>query len=387
MREKIKSLFTALLFALGTSCVLLAPSAAQAQTYVRPSKGTPVTVFDVASVSTGVSTLTSAVFDTSAFVELQLDAVTTKTGTPLVTDVFNVSRLGRYVKLQALIDNTLPDPSITYLTLGAEAPADTFYEVRGPGARQVVMPNAPGRIESLKLVMTPLPYTTNQYTRPAKGNSIAVINRALASTGITFTASKPIDMRGFAAISVSVDYSSASCKYYVTPAIYGGASTNTNEMRVIATENAVRAAYSDTSYALNVPTNYISVRGTVTTRSSGSDCLVSVVITPLPYTVPTAGNPRAEATSITYQGTGQFFQASETKPYFRIENHGTGAVQCCPSTDGTSPGPYCPLILRAASGVTAGDGGSVVLQNFSGYIYCLSAVSGGTSIKVGVFSY
>lgn len=359
--------------------------------YVRPSKGAAITVFDKANPPNGF-TETSVVYDMSAFAEAQFDATLVQGGTTTV-DSYNVAFLGRYIKVQAVYTtpNLAVNPprlgSVVYSVLGSDSATGNFTLLRGPGAWQLESSGGSSAITNAKLVLTPLPYTTNQYTRPGKGNTISLYNGTLSTLNpmLPPVCSPAIDMRGFASLEISIRYSSpAGCRYFPGVIVAGGSTASTACVNKISSPNAVRTTSESYSYVVPVPSSFAGVYLYQFDTGAGNDCNVFVDVTPLPY-VPADGtypvNSAYQLVSlINPGGASNVVQLAGYLRNLRIQNLGNGKVDCG-ATSGTWPISLAPQTART------GDGGVWEINGFSGdylnRIYC-SSVAGTT---IGVFQY
>lgn len=363
----------------------LAPSNAEAQTYVRPSKGASFTVFS--QPPQNGQTFISAVYDMSAFAELQLD--TYATYAPVGSDSlsWNVAGLPRYVKISAVFAVTSYTNRVDYTILGSDTPNGTFTPLGIPGAYQSFQPNPTTQMATVRLVVTPLPYSTIQYTRPGKGENLTMLNSPLSPfVGIFALPSTPvIDMRGFAGLSVFARYFGPSCAYGMNLFVYGGSTPVEGDMRTLNTANAVRTTIQTASYVVNVPTDFAVIGGSIFATGIGgaADCNVSVTITPVPYDVGEGAFPRTARFVNFYNlgagGADVEIETNERYSYIRLQNLSTGVAACGPA------GAFKVIQLQPATAANAGNGGVVVLENYSGKMYC--AALGGVATQVSFLHY
>ena len=380
MRQTLKKWLRRLLpiAVLGLPIVQSADAQVVQPVYTRPSKGSALTVFNTANPS---GTETSAVFDMSAFAEVQLDVAITQTGGVTSNKSFGVSELGRYIKIQVTYDTPANDRSAIYTVLGSDSPTGTFVALDGPGSLQVIRPNPSLAMTNAKLVMTPLPYATTQYTRPSKGESITVLNTTLGQFTPVFPSTPVMDMRGFASVGISVVYSGASCSYGMNIFVYGSSIPTEASMRVLPTTNSVRTTQITASYVVNVASDYMLIGGSNYPVSGGiADCLVTVIATPLPYGVSDSAFPRTArfTTFYTLDAIGTEVNVANNERYsvMRIQNLGAGAASC---------GPPGGKVIRLAGETAVGNGATVTLEGYAGSFVCSSV--GGVATQIGFFNY
>lgn len=366
------------LFALCTALtVAAAPSAAQAQTYVRPSKGTPVAVFPG-----GSTPVLSGVYDMSAFVEAQLDVTLTQTTDATVS--YNVPNLARYVRFKVGYVQGANDKNVLITTEGADNPAGPFITLNSPTALQEIRPNPSGTlITAVKMVMTPLPYQTTQYTRPQKGIPSTIINGSLPAIG-QFLPVVTIPMTGFAAISVKIVVGNlpGGCARDASVSVLDG--TTLGEAAVAG----VTVNETDGSFAVNVNARFITVYGSVHAGSGAADCQYTITATPLPYTVSTdkfvnsANQNIWGVSAVTPSAVGA---NDYTYHNMILTNIGDYPVKChTSSSDAVVIANQSGIVLGGPTAAGRADGGRIELKNFSYRVYCLSI--GGAS-SVATFQY
>ena len=359
-----------------------APAGVEAQVvqpvYTRPSKGAALVVFNT---SNPAGSEVSAVYDMSAFAEVQLEAAVTS-GASSITQSFGVSGLGRYIKVQAVYSGVANNISVTYNVLGADTTAGPFVELGSPGARQVVQAYPNLAITSAKLTMTPLPYATTQYTRPAKGSPMTVWDRP-TDPAFSPQFSPVIDMRGFASVSITVVDPLDTCTTNtLATSVWGGDSTDVAQMRILQSSLSLMYNTEPANYVVNVPTNYISIANAVFNDGNPPDCNVKVVATPLPFVVDPKSYPatRVRAQIYTVTSTGVTISLLSYLNNTRLQNAGAFDVVCEPSIGGTGG-----MFFNANTANKAG--GAIELYGLTGDFFCSAPLAGAGSSPLYLLQY
>lgn len=366
------------------SLFCMCAGSAQAQTYVRPSKGTPITVLDTTNPTT---TKTSAVYDMSAFSEIQIEDKVTKIifGAPVpFTKSFAVSGLGRYIQILVSYINTGTGPySSTVQVLSSDTPNGPFRVLDAPGAITVVSVYPNNTIAQDTLIVTPIPFTSIQYNRPAKGNEL-VFWQSTGFDSMPFFRTGTIPMKGFSALGITFNIQAVSpgCKYdfYIqATSTKGGISTPGTRYYITGDDSR--------SWAFNVPTEDVELNITRLAKASPgpNDCKVTISAVPLPYTISSADYPQTFTTNVmtTLPGAGTSVPINiglfgNLNVRFQPLNT-TQRVDC--STNDTD----FPIRLKGESSSGAGDSGVFLLTGVYGTVYCKT--NGPNPVTLGVFQY
>lgn len=392
MMKRIKTWVKLWLAMVAFWCVS-AGSVAQAQTYVRPSKGTPLVILPQTTIGAGAVTYTSAVYDMSAFSEAQLTGTLT-TSSPTESKPFSWTavQFGRYIRLTTITKKVGVTrsyaPTVSFRLQTAEQPNGPFVDFGAPGAQFIVTPDtSTATLETIVLGMTPIPFQTQTNIRPSKGDTMLIYSGEARPGATALDFYSPVyRWDEFAAIAISGTTLNPDCPYEIIVEVYGSASADMQGAEPLQTRGSRRTINeSNVSYALSVDAPYIRIRlQTNTNVSKSGPCgTYWIYATPLPYAVApetygassvgfgTAGISTADGTVIALQGR---------QPYLRLQNSGTVTIGCSTNINSyTSPAALGsgPIHLKPASALSgypdymsAGDGGVVELRNLLGNLRC-----------------
>ena len=347
--------------------------------YTRPSKGAPIAVFPTFTPPTSaITTYTSAVYDMTAFAELQITATsTTAAGSSptSTTKSWGVTGFGRYVRIVAVVANQLGTARrVLVVTETAESVAGPFRQIGAPGDYEPVFndPSNNWTIRTFALSATPLPFSTIQYTRPAKGEPLRVM-RAVIDGPVAINTSGPINFENFAGLTIDVRSpgSASDCRYTPLIFIYGGDS-GSGVFNLLPTQNSAYAATEPLSYYVAVPTTYISIGFGVSDRGPVGyvNCtdFWSVSITQQPSDLTSqfgASNRFFNDVEALPMGASYTFRPLNYLKRVRMQNMATAPLQCRPL--GATYGVWN---LAPASVLEGGDGGVAEYSDFAAPLVC-----------------
>jgi len=410
IKQKMRRVWTYFVFGVGMS-VALASAPAEAQTYVRPSKGTGFVAVTNSAVAVGDSAVTSAVYDMSAFSEVtpqfQLVQESPLGARSTYTRSWSVTRFGRYIRFIVSTPANGSPPILPGYTVEAfpayvnvqtsENAAGPFVDYAGGGSDEMVTgsPNPAWVIKAYSLSVTPIPFQSVQYTRFAKGEPTVLLNRVVNGDGSLSFFSPPIDMTSYAGVSIRVTNETSGCNPGLGIWVYeGDTDQGLNSLQPGPTYRTPkirnRIVNTDGNYAYAIPVTSKYLRFWIfetTDLPVGTNVCATpfvVTVTPLPYeplTVYASPFSQVGISSLTGGTPGpalSVFGARYSKA--RIQNLGAGPAEC--SNNSTSI--RWPIKIPPDTGLT-GAGGVVEINDYGTSIYCRATTA--TTTTLGIFSY